>query len=107
MAIGKKKVRHKKGFNGKDWRKGEERKVNTSKKRALWQFTSRTPDRREAENLAAERERKAPVGLRLGGGKRGRERREGEGERGGEGEMSCSVVWPQHKNLPSHMCCHG
>lgn len=80
MAIGKKKVRHKKGFNGKDWRKGEERKVNTSKKRALWQFTSRTPDRREAENLAAECERKAPVGLRLGReaerGDKGREREE-------------------------------
>lgn len=65
------------------------------------------PDRREAENLAEELERKAPVGLKLGGGKRSREtRREGEGERG-EGEMSCSVLWPQHKNLPSHMCCHG
>lgn len=38
----------------KDQQKGEERKANTQKKRELWQFTSRMPDRREAENLAAE-----------------------------------------------------
>lgn len=66
----------------------------------------RAPGRRETENLAVKLERKTPVGL--GGGRRSREwRREREGERGGQGEKSCSVAWPQHKNLPSHMCCHG
>lgn len=73
----------------------EKKGVNTQKKRELWQFTSRMPSRSDVENLAPALETKSPVGLRL----RGKAKR--------EGEMSCSFGWPQNKDLPSHMCCHG